>query len=478
MGLAGVPPFDLGTARWTLAVQARLLLLHGAPGRRARSISRRACSARASDARSRAIRSNEGLAESSGISAYRHTMLAMVVACGLAGRGGRLLRALHHVSLAGAVRLPQYGHDGRHGRGGRAGRGAGPGGGRPRLHLHPRAAPDGRVLPHAPLRRHPAPRRHVHAAGASCTTSALRAGAPIPDAAHDEAMAALGVDDAGGARGGPRARRARRHRAVRRPRGRRGPEPRAGARRDPRADRPQWRRQVHRLQRDHGVPAAGPRPGRARRRADHRAAAVSHRRAAARAHVPADERLRGSPGVRQRPDRVPSPLPDVARAGDRGDVRGPARRARAGRARPRHPRLRRPRRQGGRPRPRTSRAASSGSSASPSRSGPRRRSCSSTSRRRGSTPWRPAGSCGSSARSAGARDERAARGARHEAGDGPLRPDRRPELRPEDRGGHAGGDPAPPRGHPRLPRIGRDALLTLDEVTWRTARWRCSTASP
>ena len=35
-----------------------------------------------------AIRSNEGLAESSGISAYRHTMLAMVVACGLAGVAG------------------------------------------------------------------------------------------------------------------------------------------------------------------------------------------------------------------------------------------------------------------------------------------------------------------------------------------------------------------------------------------------------
>ena len=35
-----------------------------------------------------AIRSNEGLAESSGISAYRHTMHAMVVACGLAGVAG------------------------------------------------------------------------------------------------------------------------------------------------------------------------------------------------------------------------------------------------------------------------------------------------------------------------------------------------------------------------------------------------------
>ena len=35
-----------------------------------------------------AIRENESLAESSGISAYRHTMLALVVACALAGAAG------------------------------------------------------------------------------------------------------------------------------------------------------------------------------------------------------------------------------------------------------------------------------------------------------------------------------------------------------------------------------------------------------
>jgi branched-chain amino acid transport system permease protein len=87
MGLAGVPPFDLGTVRWTLEAKRdyyyfMALLAAGTLYLTARLLGSRVGRALA------AIRSNEGLAESSGISAYRHTMLAMVVACGLAGAAG------------------------------------------------------------------------------------------------------------------------------------------------------------------------------------------------------------------------------------------------------------------------------------------------------------------------------------------------------------------------------------------------------
>ena len=87
MGLAGVPPFNLGTERFTLTGKRDfyyfMLSLAGATlwvtARLLRSRVGRAL---------RAVRENESLAESSGISAYRHTMLAMVVSCLLAGAAG------------------------------------------------------------------------------------------------------------------------------------------------------------------------------------------------------------------------------------------------------------------------------------------------------------------------------------------------------------------------------------------------------
>jgi len=87
MGLAGVPPFNLGGERLTLTSKRDyyylMLVLAGATlwvtARLLRSRVGRAL---------RAVRENESLAESSGISAYRHTMLAMVVSCLLAGAAG------------------------------------------------------------------------------------------------------------------------------------------------------------------------------------------------------------------------------------------------------------------------------------------------------------------------------------------------------------------------------------------------------
>ena len=85
----------------------------------------------------------------------------------------------------------------------------------------------------------------------------LRAGAPIPDAAPDEAIAALGVDDAGGARGGPAL-------AVRDVTVRfgglaavEGLSLELGRGEILALIGPNGAGQVHRLQRDHGVPAAG-----------------------------------------------------------------------------------------------------------------------------------------------------------------------------------------------------------------------------
>ena len=96
MGLPGIPALDLGTqelaisgkrahyyfmavlAGGTLWLTARLL--HSRVGRALR-----------------AIRSNEPLAESSGISAYRHSMLALVVACALAGLAGGFYA--HYISF-------------------------------------------------------------------------------------------------------------------------------------------------------------------------------------------------------------------------------------------------------------------------------------------------------------------------------------------------------------------------------------------
>lgn len=87
MGLAGVPPFNLGAERFTLTGKRDyyylMVILAGATlwvtARLLRSRVGRAL---------RAVRENESLAESSGISAYRHTMLAMVVSCLLAGAAG------------------------------------------------------------------------------------------------------------------------------------------------------------------------------------------------------------------------------------------------------------------------------------------------------------------------------------------------------------------------------------------------------
>jgi len=87
MGLAGVPPFNLGIERWTLVSKRdyyylMAVLVSGTLFLTARLLGSRAGRALA------AIQSNESLAESSGISAYAHTMLAMIVSCALAGVAG------------------------------------------------------------------------------------------------------------------------------------------------------------------------------------------------------------------------------------------------------------------------------------------------------------------------------------------------------------------------------------------------------
>src|SRR5499433_1732261 len=87
MGLAGVPPFNLGIERWTLVSKRdyyylMAVLVAGTLFLTARLLGSRVGRALA------AIQSNESLAESSGISAYAHTMLAMVVSCALAGVAG------------------------------------------------------------------------------------------------------------------------------------------------------------------------------------------------------------------------------------------------------------------------------------------------------------------------------------------------------------------------------------------------------
>ena len=87
MGLAGVPPFNLGIERWTLVSKRdyyylMAVLVAGTLFLTARLLGSRVGRALA------AIQSNESLAESSGISAYAHTMLAMIVSCALAGVAG------------------------------------------------------------------------------------------------------------------------------------------------------------------------------------------------------------------------------------------------------------------------------------------------------------------------------------------------------------------------------------------------------
>ena len=87
MGLAGVPPFNLGAERFTLAGKPDYYYLMAVLAGATLWVTARLLGSRVGRAL-RAVRENESLAESSGISAYRHTMLAMVVSCLLAGAAG------------------------------------------------------------------------------------------------------------------------------------------------------------------------------------------------------------------------------------------------------------------------------------------------------------------------------------------------------------------------------------------------------
>jgi branched-chain amino acid transport system permease protein len=87
MGLAGVLPFNLGTERWTLVSKRDYYYLMVVMAGGTLFLTARLLGSRVGRALA-AIQSNESLAESSGISAYKHTMLAMVVSCTLAGAAG------------------------------------------------------------------------------------------------------------------------------------------------------------------------------------------------------------------------------------------------------------------------------------------------------------------------------------------------------------------------------------------------------
>ena len=87
MGLAGVPPFNVGTERWTLVSKRDYYYLMVVMAGGTLFLTARLLGSRVGRALA-AIQSNESLAESSGISAYAHTMLAMVVSCALAGAAG------------------------------------------------------------------------------------------------------------------------------------------------------------------------------------------------------------------------------------------------------------------------------------------------------------------------------------------------------------------------------------------------------
>jgi branched-chain amino acid transport system permease protein len=87
MGLPGVPAFAVGPERFTLVSKREYYYLMSIMGAAALLLTARLLHSRVGRALA-AIRENESLAESSGISAYRHTMLAMVVACALAGAAG------------------------------------------------------------------------------------------------------------------------------------------------------------------------------------------------------------------------------------------------------------------------------------------------------------------------------------------------------------------------------------------------------
>ena len=87
MGLPGVPAFAVGPERFTLVDKRDYYYLMAALAGGTLWLTARLLASRVGRALS-AIRENENLAESSGISAYRHTMLALVVACALAGVAG------------------------------------------------------------------------------------------------------------------------------------------------------------------------------------------------------------------------------------------------------------------------------------------------------------------------------------------------------------------------------------------------------
>jgi ABC-type branched-subunit amino acid transport system ATPase component/ABC-type branched-subunit amino acid transport system permease subunit len=87
LGLPGVPAFDLGAASLTLTSKRHYYYLGLVLALGTFLVTARLLRSRFGRALS-AIRQNENLAQSSGISAYRYTLLAMVVACTLAGVAG------------------------------------------------------------------------------------------------------------------------------------------------------------------------------------------------------------------------------------------------------------------------------------------------------------------------------------------------------------------------------------------------------
>jgi branched-chain amino acid transport system permease protein len=96
MGLPGIPALDLGMERLALAGKLQHYYFMAALAGATLLLTARLLHSRVGRAL-RAIRSNEPLAESSGISPYRHTMLALVVACVLAGLAGGFYA--HYISF-------------------------------------------------------------------------------------------------------------------------------------------------------------------------------------------------------------------------------------------------------------------------------------------------------------------------------------------------------------------------------------------
>ena len=326
MGLAGIPPFNLGTERWTLVSKRdyyylMVVLAGGTLFLTARLLGSRVGRALA------AIQSNESLAESSGISAYSHTMLAMIVSCVLAGVAGGFYA--HYITFLSpelfgfqntvtmAVMVVAGGQ----------GMVLGPAVGSLVFTFVPellRMAAFYRMLLYGIILLLVVmymPRGLVY-----YLRVMLRGRVPGP-----ADLQPRGPELRVGGRARPRRRGGARHAwgdgALRRP-GRGGrPQPRPGTRGDPRSHRPQRGGKVHGLQCDHGLSARGRGAGRVRRRGYHGAAAISHRRARAGPDVPAHERFSRSARPRQCPDRLSSSRADPplgARAHDGGLSRGRA----------------------------------------------------------------------------------------------------------------------------------------------------------